>query len=428
MKKLQTMKSLSLMSTKPMGLFQLKKGGILSFSEMILKRTNPIFLSIKNDTVRFFLKQQGLENSVVHHHLYKEEIENSFLTNYNNFKSEKNLKVRDILYLQRENVKENSNTFISKSFNFTNNTYNKVETVDKTKISTSKFHKKSNHEFSTIKQQNTVSNQKYENTINQNIENNKGKFPAPVSILNMAHNFKQNEIILNSQKYENTINQNIENNKEKFPAPVSILNISHNSKQNKIIKSEEKKLNQNNILSFYQYEYKKALDTMENSLESKTVVPNIARFKPLVPTLEKNLLQNAISSINNFTSLYKQIDMHNNTDTHNIFEKKESSKNYHNYKSDVEISYKKELVKNKKEEIEKSPTLSNNHKESQESHMLNSPLVIKNGVEMINNEETTTIINNIEEKLIQTVSCKVMEKVEAMWSREIMRRGGDYGR
>ncbi len=55
MKKLQTMKSLSLMSTKPIGLFQLKKGGTLSFSEMILKRTNPIFLSIKNDTVRFFL-------------------------------------------------------------------------------------------------------------------------------------------------------------------------------------------------------------------------------------------------------------------------------------------------------------------------------------------------------------------------------------
>ena len=47
----------------------------------------------------------------------------------------------------------------------------------------------------------------------------------------------------------------------------------------------------------------------------------------------------------------------------------------------MEISYKKEPIK--KEEIEKSPALSNNHIESQESHMLNSPLLIKNGIEVI---------------------------------------------
>ncbi len=123
---------------------------------------------------------------------------------------------------------------------------------------------------------------------------------------------------------------------------------------------------------------------------------------------------------------FEKEEMINN---HHTIHKTQSSKNYHNYKSDVEISYKKEPIK--KNEIAKSPTLSSKQIESQESHMLNSPLLIKNGIEVINNhseEEYTTIINNIEKKLIQTVSYKVMEKMEAMWSREIMRRGGDYGR
>ena len=386
MKKLQTMKSLSLMSTKPMGLLQLKKGGTLSFSEMILKRTNPIFLSIKNDTVRFFLKQQGLENSVVHHHhLHKKEIENSYITNHNNFKSEKNLKVRDILYFQKENLRENNNTLTSESFNLTN-TYNKLEIIDATNLSNFKFHKKSNHSFSTIK---------HEETIN-----------------------------LNEKKYLK---------KENILAPLSIFHMTHNSKQNKIIKREEENLKQKNILSFYQYGYKKTLENNINSINNFT----FHKSRELKHSFSKYKTDNLFTFL---YEQYKQIDKHNtnSTDMYNAFEKEEminnqhtihkieSSKNYHNYKSDVEISYKKEPIK--KEEIEKSPTLSNNHKESQESHMLNSPLVIKNGVEVINNEETTTIINNIEAKLIQSVSYKVMEKMEAMWSREIMRRGGDYGR
>lgn len=390
MKKLQTMKSLSLMSTKPMGLFQLKKGGTLSFSEMILKRTNPIFLSIKNDTVRFFLKQLKLEKSVVHHHhLHKQEIENSYITNHNNFKSEKNLKVRDILYVQKENLKENNNTFISEGFNLTNNTYNKVKTVDETKVSTSKLHKKPNHSFSTIKQQNSL-----ESTyLHPNITKLKSSFPSFTRYL------------LNSEKDKNTITLNVEEN-----------------------------LKQENILNFYQYEHKKMLQKNINSINNFT----FHKSKNLKHSFPKHKTDNAFTSV---YEQYKQIDKNNTTNMHNAFEKEEminnhntihktqSSKNYHNYKNTVEISYKKEPIK--KEEIAKSTMSSSKQIESQESHMLNSPLLIKNGIEVINNhseEENTTIINNIEEKLIQTVSYKVMEKIESMWSREIMRRGGDYGR
>ncbi len=211
-------------------------------------------------------------------------------------------------------------------------------------------------------------------------------------------------------KYENTVNINVEKS---------------NSEEN---------LKQENILSFYQYEHKKTLQNNINAINNFS----FHKSSKLKHSFPKYKTDNAFTSV---YEQYKQIDKNNTINMHNAFEKEEminnhhtihktqSSKNYHNYKSDVEISYKKEPIK--KNEIAKSPTLSSKQRESQESHMLNSPLLIKNGIEVINNhseEEYTTIINNIEKKLIQTVSYKVMEKMEAMWSREIMRRGGDYGR
>ena len=373
MKKLQTMKFLSLMSTKPVGVFQLKKGGSLSFSEMILKRTNPIFLSIKNDAVRFFLKQQGVEKIVVHHqHLHKQEIENSYIINYNHLESEKNLKVRDILYVQKENLQEN----LKENLKEHNNTYNKVETVNETKVYPSKLHKKSNYLFSTIKQQNSLE----ATYLQPNITKVKSSFPS------------------------------------------FIRYFLNNGKEN---------LKQENILSFYQYEHKKMLQKNINSINNFT----FHKSKNLKHSFPKHKIDNV------FTSVYEQIDKHNTLNLHNAFDKEEmindhhhtmhktqSSKNYHNYTSDVQISYKKEPIK--KEEMAKSSMLPSKQIESQESHILNSSLVIKDGVEVIHNskEENTTIINHIEEKLIQTVSNKVMEKMEAKWSREIMRRGEYYGR
>jgi len=97
----------------------------------------------------------------------------------------------------------------------------------------------------------------------------------------------------------------------------------------------------------------------------------------------------------------------------------------------VEIVYKQEskierTTETKKEKVEKNET----HLQS-----LNSPLVIKNGTEIHYNthnnyseESIESLVTTIEQRVIQKVQTDLMERVEARWSREISRRGGDYGR
>ena len=59
---------------------------------------------------------------------------------------------------------------------------------------------------------------------------------------------------------------------------------------------------------------------------------------------------------------------------------------------------------------------------------MHSQLNIINGISSTSNYQNNieSSINNIEKRVIQKINSNVMAEVEAKWSREIMRRGGDY--
>ncbi|NEW60827.1 hypothetical protein GSY74_05985, partial [Sulfurovum sp. bin170] len=77
MKRVQSVKSLSLMSSNPMGLLVFRMGGVFSFAETVLRRVNPIFLTIKNDAVLFFLYQNLKDNIVYYQHWHKHILNHS---------------------------------------------------------------------------------------------------------------------------------------------------------------------------------------------------------------------------------------------------------------------------------------------------------------------------------------------------------------
>lgn len=398
MKKLKTMKSLSLMSPKPMGLFLFKQRDVLSFAEMILQRANPIILGIKNDTVQFFLKQQKIEKSVVHHHhLHKQDIKNSYLSNNKNLSNTKNLKVRDILYMQEGNF--STQTDVDNKHYMLNNNVNS--------------HNPSNETPSLSFLQNAFESETLmsnENTTSPTSTKGKLEKLTEENILN----FYQNE---HKELLHNSINltKNFTFKKRRESHPFSLQNIIVNSKKN--INNTHQ-----NILNFYQNEHKKLLDNRVKSTENFTFHTSNESQQ----TFPKHKTEN-------FSTLfYPTIDREKtNKPNHTPIQsssQNEVIKNHYNYTSEVvEIVHKNNSLKTEK--VEASTTLSSKHIDTQNSHALNTPLIIKDGVEVVNNynEEQRSMINHIETKLIQKVSHEVMEKVEAMWNREIIRRGGDYG-
>ncbi|NEW61366.1 hypothetical protein GSY74_08735 [Sulfurovum sp. bin170] len=144
----------------------------------------------------------------------------------------------------------------------------------------------------------------------------------------------------------------------------------------------------------------------KHALESETLVPNITMLKPSFPSFSRSILnKNSKYSFNSNQNIV--CDMVTPTEL-----------NYNRADNTiVEITYKKENIK---KEEQNTNSYSN----------INSPITIKNGVEVTDSheEKIENLINTVEQRVIQRVSSDVMAKVEAKWSREIMRRGGDYGR
>jgi len=412
MTKLQTMKSLSLMSPKPMGLFLFKKRDVLSFAEMILQRANPIFLGIENDTVRFFLKQQEIEKSVVHHHhLHKQDIKNSYVSNNKNLSNTKNLKVRDILYRQEGN--SNTQTEVDNNHYILNNNVNSNNLSNK--APSLSFLKNA------FESETSMSNT---NTTSRTSTKEKPEKLTKEHILS----FYQNE---HKELLHNRVNltKNFTLNKHGESYPFTLQNIIDNSKkdinnthQNSSMIKKQEALKKENILNFYQNEHKELLDNRVNSTKNFTFHTSNESLQ----TFPKHKMEN-------FSTLfYPTIDKEKTNQQINTpiqsSSQNEVIKNHYNHTSEmVKIIHKNNSLKT--ERTEASTTLSSKHIDTQNSHTLNTPLIIKDGLEVVNNykEEQRSIINHIETKLIQKVSHEVMEKVEAMWNREIIRRGGDYG-
>ena len=330
MKKLQTVRSLSLMSSKKMGLFQLKEREFFSFSKMISKRTHPILLSIKNDTVRFFLKVPKIEKSVVYHQHSHNDARTyySIVNNINNH------------FIHNMIIKDTSMKNRVTSFN---------------------THLMNKHLIKPI-------NNKLTHFINFYQELNRQELHREEKIQTSTFQFyKKNTNSLKKLTFDTSIA--LKNNF--IEARNSNMIILWNPKNNSFsFKKNIKNINTNIQHSLLKYQTDKIFTNLQNS-------------------------------VNNHKKFLK---MHQNIN-----------------KSKVEIIYKK----GKKDNTTHREENEQNHRTHQKEL---ETLQINNSISNSNNSiKNNTIVKTQQEELIQIISHRVIKKIETIWSRENMRRGGDYG-
>jgi len=370
MKKLQTVKSLSLMSTKPMGLMQLKKRDVLSFSEMILKRILPTRLSIKNDTVRFFLKQANIETSVVHHqHSYKEEhSQYTLVKNINNH-------LTDNMMIQNRNIENRINNFNTQLIN--------------------KHFIKINHNNS-------------QSTIFQN----------------KLSNFKNFSYKLNKEKNKEELNSEI------TKKPLKIRDFLQYEQHNKTQVWEKQEVPTFQVYKKNHIENSNTITSLKSFIKDFTVNTNIALKNNFSTSKSSNILTFQNQKNHTFSLQNQSKNMNINTDTqHKVFtnlqnrvEKHkqflETEQNIHNTEVEVQIIYKQE----------KKESSTNVQETKQVEHEKREVLQTNNALSTINKSiENSKIFNTQQEELVQIISHKVIKKIETIWSREHMRRGGNYG-
>jgi len=357
MKKLQTVKSLSLMSTKPMGLMQLKKRDVvLSFSEMILKRTLPTRLSIKNDTVRFFLKQADIETSVVHHqHSYKEEhSQYTLVKNINNH-------LTDNMMIQNRHIENRINNFNTQLIN--------------------------------------------------------------KHFIKINHNNSQSTIFQNKLHKE-------ELKSEVTKEPLKVRDFLQYEQHNKTQVWEKQEVPTFQVYKKNHIENSNTITSLKSFIKDFTVNTNIALKNNFSTSKSSNILTFQNQKNHTFSLQNQSKNMNINTDTqHKVFtnlqnrvEKHkqflETEQNIHNTEVEVQIIYKQE----------KKESSTNVQETKQVEHEKREVLQTNNALSTINKSiENSKIFNTQQEELVQIISHKVIKKIETIWSREHMRRGGNYG-
>ena len=399
MKRVQSTKSLSLISSKPMALLVFNVEGIFSFSDMIFKRINPAFLNIASDATRFFLYQK-LEVPIVHHwhkYLFKESYSNFYSTfsnvlkkhssyNHNNsdIPSQTKMMGMNQNFFESKNLISNSTDLRPSPKTLLNITFPSSVEIHRTmKLSQHKQHSPMYSHIKESKTSHTHQNQKLYSVNTPTKKNwSETKHLIRSEILNSSSHEKHIDIFNRSNSYlAHQFNLFQKNTHSTLLKPVR----TKHKNQEWIFQniSMEKKLNQK----------------ASTGINLSTIIKSFHVNKPST-----------------------QIVHSNHNDTHNTIIPTEL--NYNNTdNTSVEIVYKKETIK----QVTHTSHQSNNALIEEKNHM-HSQLNIINGISSTSNYQNNieSSINNIEKRVIQKINSNVMAEVEAKWSREIMRRGGDY--
>jgi len=399
MKKIQSVKSLSLICSKPMELLLFREGSAFSFSNMIWRRVNPLYTSIKSDTVQFFLHHKFINNILEHHtHIF-----NLKSYSYNSKNSleflEKSLETKasiptflrtlvtntskhsfDLNNHQFKIFNYHTRPFISSSFSLKEKTITQIHNIFN-QHSNNTQHQKHSHIEQNKEEETYVEEKKTSQT--KNIFNHFNTYLAHSTSLEKKQIFieKHNKNFEHNQTYVETIKthqrKNIFNHSTMHTPPIFsqkeqiyIHNRNKNSEHNKTYVEEKKASQRKNIMNQF----------------------------------HNNLTQHSISKYYLHDVNHRVIN--NTTDN-----------------TRVEIIYKKEQIKQ-----EKHASTPSNNLQMEEKNYISSPLSIVNGIVSSNQhkENIESIVNHVETNMIQKVSDDVITKIEARWNREIMRRGGNY--
>lgn len=480
MKTAVAVKSLSLISTRPIVLFHAGFGNslslhkmdhIASFTHMILTRANPMRVAANSDTVRFFLRMPDkkdplrtlIEKSVVHHHhWYTERILKEYSRetgkSVDRQTSKQIIKVRDLLQepayheipaskiaSQVEKASEQSHTDTNMSREFLHQKIiqrsTKSGTAKPKKYSNRLMHKPWKNkpdETATVSKQTQSSNQKPAKGIDRQREKTTDR---PVQKHLRRLDPKQTEVTHISEQTDTD-------------APMSTLHqkIIERSKKSSVTKPKE---HANQLIH-------KSWSKISNKTVTADKQAKISDQKPDQNAIEQmnSSMENRTGSshsLNEVTTRHLYSSRHLERLTHNHSHKMDDKKvfitpSYAPLKKDaaalkkvqtqhaetasehhrifnkpVEITYKKERSTGTTSEAFRTDTVQNDAHDVSSDDSPHGLTSLNGNVELIANHTSTLVMKTIEQGTLDIISRKVMAQVEAMWDREIMRRGGNHG-
>ncbi len=379
----QSVKSLSLISTRP---FALSGAGIgtrfdfsgmdhiASFTRKVLARANPIRLTSESDTVQFFLRNMDkqnplrtlIEKSVVHHHWHTERQtkEQSFIIEKEPAApiSDTVLKVRDLLRLQAD-AEVGS------------------DMMPQPKVHGRRVEFEHRHRESLNGTDSTRPKLKKEDHDAKMVESSKEK-NTRVGILPIQHKS------VSSFNKETRPENHLKNTRQKqfsYLANVPLRQIDK--------KIEKNAHNVRDVEKIKTYHLHNRVQKAIKNMQVKNAIPKVQ-----TEHLKTQLLKHLTIEAEAQKSGVEPVD---------IIYKKDQLSTVDQSNSNVKGSSRKtgEILK---DTIPESTSVSTD-------------------VEVIANNELQNVMQQAKDGMIDIISRKVMERVESMWEREIMRRGGSYG-